>query len=261
MRYFYVIGKPLTKQSMLTIWLEPMSLLSYSEILINTMKEAQIKTMVTVRVRKQNMIRVPFVVIWFVFADLRGKVIRCSYPCSCKFYSAVQSIFLLYRRKCFSSRLLKINGWVEDDQHLMYLFNTLAIPKSPSCTVPSLVKKMFYLDHIKCTVCKAIHFCQGQILLFREIPVIWCPCGGFFDHAHVWVPDKSVQTNSRSTHKNTADGKETLLCLQFPYTEWLIWFSKSYMLSLSKCWWLTWSSENKTPLWELIFLKRSPPSQ
>lgn len=103
MRYFYVIGKPLTKQSMLTIWLEPMSPLSYSEILINTMKEAQIKTMVTVRVRKQNMIRVPFVVIWFVFADLRGKVIRCSYPCSCKFYSAVQSIFLLYRQKCFSS--------------------------------------------------------------------------------------------------------------------------------------------------------------
>lgn len=48
MRYVYVIGKPLTKQSMLKIWLEPISPLSYSEILINTMKKGQIKTVVTV---------------------------------------------------------------------------------------------------------------------------------------------------------------------------------------------------------------------
>lgn len=42
-----VIGKPLTKLSMLTIWFEPISALSHSEILINTMKEQQIKIVVT----------------------------------------------------------------------------------------------------------------------------------------------------------------------------------------------------------------------
>lgn len=47
MRSVYVIGKPLTKLSMLTIWFEPISALSHSEILINTMKEQQIKIVVT----------------------------------------------------------------------------------------------------------------------------------------------------------------------------------------------------------------------
>lgn len=34
-------------------------------------------------------------------------------------------------------------------QWLLYLFNTLAMPKSPSCNVPSLVKNMFYIDKQK----------------------------------------------------------------------------------------------------------------
>lgn len=47
MRSVYVIGKILTKLSMLTIWFEPISALSHTEILINTMKEQEIKIVVT----------------------------------------------------------------------------------------------------------------------------------------------------------------------------------------------------------------------
>lgn len=35
--------------------------------------------------------------------------------------------------------------------------------------------------------------------MHRAIPVTWCPCAGFFDHAHVSMPDKFEQTNPGST--------------------------------------------------------------
>lgn len=84
--------------------------------------------------------------------------------------------------------------------HFTYLFSTLAIPKSPSCTVPSFVKNMFYGDIMKRHVNNTIfsvperRSCRG----WRAIPAIWCPCGGFFDHARASVPSKSARTNPRS---------------------------------------------------------------
>lgn len=53
-----------------------------------------------------------------------------------------------------------------------YLFSTLAIPKSPSCTVPSFVKNMFYADIIKRNVNKAT---RGKYTTFyHQGKILWC---------------------------------------------------------------------------------------
>lgn len=117
----------------------------------------------------------------------------------CTFLRVLQCCKLQENEKCYHFQIwteMRPSDWFRG--HFTYLFSTLAIPKSPSCTVPSFVRNMFYGDIMKRHV---NIFCNwGKIFscVKQAIPVIWCPCGGFFDHARASVPGKSARTNPRS---------------------------------------------------------------
>lgn len=157
-------------------------------------------------------------------------------------------------------KCLKINGWNNR-------WPTFNVPVQHPCNskVSKLHSSIFSQEDVLIGLYK-IHCqwsntffakrrcCRSEKYLWFDVPVKDFSIMHMFEcQTNLYKPIQDLQ--------NTADGKETLLWLQYTYAQLEIWFSKSYVLSLSKCLWLTWSSENRTPLWELIFLKRSPPSQ
>lgn len=71
---------------------------------------------------------------------------------------------------------------------------------------PIFCQKDVLYGYYKKQVYKAIH--EKQKMHYdrscgTQIPVILCPCGGFFDHVHASMPSKSVQTNRGSTQAKT----------------------------------------------------------
>ena len=95
-------------------------------------------------------------------------------------------------------------------QTKIYLLRTLAIPKSPSCIVPSLVKNMFCKKNgenpeilLQSSLCPRQCWPNVQIYLEvssdrKNIPVILCLDEEFFYHVHVLGPNISVQTSPKS---------------------------------------------------------------
>lgn len=68
----------------------------------------------------------------------------------CTFLRVLQCCKLQENEKCYHFQIW--TEWRPSDWfrgHFTYLFSTLAIPKSPSCTVPSFVRNMFYGDIMK----------------------------------------------------------------------------------------------------------------
>lgn len=113
------------------------------------------------------------------------------------------------------SIITSIPPWIKTSlktmyQTKVYLLRTLAIPKSPSCIVPSLVKNMFCKrDGKKPEILLLSSLCPRQcwpnVWIYLEvssdrknIPVILCLDEEFFYHVHVLVPNISVQTSPKS---------------------------------------------------------------
>lgn len=110
---------------------------------------------------------------------------------------------------------MSIQPWIKTSlktlyQTKIYLLRTLAIPKSPSCIVPFLVKNMFCKKNgenpeilLQSSLCPRQCWLNVQIYLEvssdrKNIPVILCLDEEFFYHVHVLGPNISVQTSPKS---------------------------------------------------------------